>query len=224
MERAASILGVVLLLVAPVASAAAQWLGTPAWNAPKMGTGLTIYGDYGAPNTDAGKGDAFGGRAALGLGTLTLTAGVASWKPDVYNDRATSYGGTAAFRLIGGSLLPVAVNLQVGAAHSNQVTSGTQTLPAETTVLGAVGASVPLPTPGFSIEPYFSPGIRYHKFSTGVVGYGDHQTNFGWVIGGNLSFGMVGIHLAYDSEKFANGTHGVFGVGADVGFHLPLGM
>ena len=219
MKRAVLILGMAAFAAAP---AAAQWLGTPAWNSPKMGTGLTIYGDYGAPNTDAGKGNAFGGRATLGIGTLALTAGVESWKPDVFNARATSYGGTAAFRLIGGSLLPVAVNLQVGAAHSSAVTSGTQTLPAETTVLGAVGLSVPLPTPGFSIEPYLSPGIRYHHYSNVTP---DHETNFGWVIGGNLGFGLVGIHLAYDSEKFDNGTtHGVFGVGANVGIKLPLGM
>jgi len=30
---------------------------------------------------------------------------------------------------------------------------------------GAVGISVPLPTPGISIEPYFSPGIRYRNIS-----------------------------------------------------------
>lgn len=228
MKHAAWMVGltVVLAVTAAPAPAAAQWLGVPAWNSPKGGTGLTIYGDYGAPNTDAGKGNTFGGRAALGLGTVTLTAGVEAWKPDVLNDRATSYGATAAFRVIGGSLIPVSVNLQVGAAHSNRVTSGgPDTLLAETTVLGAVGVSVPLPTPGFTIEPYFSPGIRYHKFSDVPAGASDHQTNFGWVIGGNLGFGVVGVHLAYDSEKFDDGTtHGVFGVGANVGIRLPLGM
>ncbi len=222
MKRAVLVIGLIAFVAAP---ATAQWLGTPMWNSPKGGTGLTIYGDYGRPNTDAGKGNAFGGRAALGLGTLTLTAGVASWKPEAFNDRVTSYGGTAAFRLIGGSLLPVAVNLQLGAAHSGEVTSGTQTFLAQTTVDGAVGVSVPLPTPGFTIEPYLSPGIRYHKLSNVPAGTPDHETNFGWVIGANLGFGLVGIHLAYDSEKFDDGTtHGVFGVGANVGIKLPLGM
>jgi hypothetical protein len=222
MKRAALVL---LLAAFATSPAAAQWLGMPVWNSPKGGTGLTIYGDYGAPNSDAGKGNAFGGRAALGLGTITLTAGVESWKPDGFNDRATSYGGTAAFRLIGGSLIPVSVNLQLGAAHSAAVTSGTGTVFAQTTVTGAAGVSVPLPTPGFSIEPYFSPGIRYHKFSNVPTGTPDHETNFGWVIGGNLSFGVVGIHLAYDSEKFDDGTtHGVFGVGANVGIRLPMGL
>ncbi len=221
MRRAVLTLGLTAFLAAP---AAAQWLGTPIWN-PKGGTGLTIYGDYGKPSTDANGGYAFGARAALGLGTLTLTAGLTSYEPEGFNDHATSYGGTAAFRLIGGSLLPVALNLQVGAAHSGEVTSGTGTFLAQTTVDGAVGFSVPLPTPGFTIEPYISPGIRYHKLSNVPVGTPDHETNFGWVIGGNLGFGLVGIHLAYDSEKFDDGTtHGVFGVGAHVGIRLPMGL
>jgi len=211
-------LGLAACLATP---AAAQWLGEPMWT-PKSGTGLTIYGDYGRPSTDAGKGNAFGGRVALGLSTLTLTAGIASWKPETFDSRITSYGGTASFRLIGGSLIPVGVNLQVGAAHSAAVTSGIQTFPARTTVNGAVALSVPIPTPGISIEPYFSPGIRYHHSSNAVP---DHETNFGWVVGGNLGFGLVGIHLAYDSEKFNDGTtHGVFGVGANVGLRLPMGL
>jgi hypothetical protein len=221
MKRMVSIVGAVLGLATP---AAAQWLGMPAWNSPKGGTGVTFYGDYGAPNDNAGKGNAFGGRVALGIGTITLTAGVASWKPDSVNDRVTSYGGTAAFRMIGGSLIPLSVGLQLGATHSAEVTSGTQTLPAQTSVLAAVGLSVPLPTPGISVEPYVSPGIRYHKISNAPTGVKDHETNFGWTIGGNFSFGMVGIHVAYDSEKFDNGTHGVLGVGADVGLRLPMGL
>jgi len=221
MKQTLLILGFVACLATPLT---AQWLGMPAWNSAKGGTGVTFYGDYGAPNDIAGKGNAFGGRAALGVGTITLTVGVASSKPDSMNSRATSYGGTAAFRLIGGSLIPVSVNLQVGAGHNARGTSGADTVPASTTVLGAVGFSVPLPTPGISIEPYFSPGIRYHKVSDLPAGVKDHQTHFGWVIGGNFSFGLVGIHVAYDSEKFDNGTHGVLGVGADVGLRLPMGL
>ncbi len=222
MKRMVSIVGAVMVLAAP---AAAQWLGMPAWNGPKGGTGVTFYGDYGAPNDNAGKGNAFGGRVALGVGTITLTAGVASRKVDSLNIRVTSYGGTAAFRLIGGSLIPLSVGLQLGAAHSAAVTFGQGGVYlAQTSVLAAVGLSVPLPTPGISVEPYFAPGIRYHKISNAPVGITDHQTNFGWVIGGNFSFGLVGIHVAYDSEKFDNGTHGVLGVGADVGLRLPMGL
>ncbi len=198
--------------------AAAQWLGEPAWNVPKAGTGVTIYGDYGRPNSEYGKGNAFGGRVALGVGTVTLTAGLASWKPETFTDRVTSYGGTAAFRLIGGTLIPVAVNLQAGAAHN----SGVDTLPAMTSVTGAVGISVWLPTPGVSVEPYISPGVRFHHRSSGLK---ENETNVGFVVGGNFNFGLVGIHLAYDSEKFDDGKmHDVFGIGANVGLRVPLGM
>src|SRR2546430_2989462 len=99
------------------APAAAQWRGMPGWNSPKGGTGVTISGDYGKPNAAYGAGNAFGGRASLGLGTLTLTAGVSSYKSDsIGPDRVTTWGGNAAFRLIGGSLLPFSLNLQAGAA------------------------------------------------------------------------------------------------------------
>lgn len=204
--------GLAALAVTP---ASAQWLGEPVWNSPKGGTGLTISGDYAKPNADYGKGNTWGGRAALGLGTFTITAGVASWKPQGATQSLTSIGGTADFRLIGGSLLPVAVNLQVGGAR----TSATGT-PDVTSLTGAVGISVPLPTPGVSIEPYFSPGIRYHNPS--ALG---NSTEFGYAIGANLSFGLLGAHLAYDNEKLkGGGSRGVFGVGLHAGIHLPLGM
>jgi hypothetical protein len=206
------------LAACAASSAAAQWVGMPVWNSPRGGTGLTISGDYGKPNMDYGKGNAWGGRASLGLGTLTLTAGVASWKPDLATQSYTSFGANAAFRLIGGSLLPVAVNLQVGAARTDSA-NGTTT-GAQTAVIGAAGISVPLPTPGVSIEPYFSPGIRYRNVSGGT-----NSTEFGYAIGANLSFGLLGVHLAYDSEKRKNlPSAGVFGIGAHVDIKLPLGM
>jgi hypothetical protein len=199
-------------------SAAAQWLGEPVWNNPSAGSGFTIHGDYSRPNSAAGGGSAFGGRITLGAGTFTLTGGVSSWKADLVSQRVTSIGGTAAFRLVGGSLIPVAVNLQLGAAHSMEITSSTTIVAVQTTGLAAVGLSVPLPTPVVRVEPYVSPGIRYHHFASVAPGAADHETNFGWVIGANLGLGPIGVHLAYDSETFDNGArHGVFGVGANVG-------
>jgi len=222
MKRAVLAVGVAVFLAAP---AAAQWLGQPVWNSPMGGTGITIYGDYGKPNTDAGQGSAVGGRVALASGSVTLTVGVASWKPEAFSSRVMSYGGTMAARLIGGTLLPVAVNLQLGGAYNPKVTSGTlaPAQPQTTTAEGAVGFSVVLPTPGITIEPYVSPGLRYHKYwNLGTLT--DHDTDFGWVVGGNLSFGPVGVHLAYDSERFRGTTRDVFGVGANVAIRVPLGM
>ena len=214
MKRTALILALGLLAT----PAAAQWLGEPMWNDPQAGTGFTIYGDYSRPNTEAGGGTAFGGRVTLGAGTFTLTGGVSSWDPDLVSKRLLSVGGTAAFRLIGGSLIPVAVNLQLGGGHSFEVTSSTTTLPLQTMLHAAVGLSVPLPTPVVSIEPFVSPGIRYHHYSNVAPGAPDHEVHFGWVIGGVVGVGPIGIHVAYDSEKFDDGTtHSVFGIGANLG-------
>lgn len=221
MKRATLVVGVFSLLAWP---AAAQWTGMPVWNSPKGGTGVTISGDWGKPDSAYGKGNAFGARAALGIGTVTLTAGVASYKPAGLNDRTTSVGGQADLRVIGGSLLPFAVNVQVGGGVSGKITSGTATYPKIVNVTGAVGFSVPLPTPGVSIEPYVAPGIRYRKKTDAVTGASVSNTKFGFVIGANMSFGMMGIHAAYDYQDSNAGNVHVLGLGAHFAIKLPLGM
>src|SRR5207247_8776366 len=102
--------------------------------------------------------NAMSGRVSPGVGTTAVPVGASSWQPESFNTRVTSLGGSLALRLIGGSRLPVAVNLQLGGAYNNKVTSGTQTLPEATTAQGAVGFSTPLPVPLIRVEPYFSPG------------------------------------------------------------------
>jgi hypothetical protein len=206
-------------VLAGTSSLAAQWAGMPAWNNPKGGTGVTINGDVGVPNSDAGKGTAFGARATLGLANISLTAGISSWKPNGFSSSTTTVGGVAGFRVIGGSLIPVALNIQLGAATSSAI-SGTASLPKMTNILAGAGISVNVPTPGLSIEPYLSISNRWHKpsgFST--------ESNIGWVIGANVGFGMLGLHLAYDSEKLDNGaTAGVIGIGAHVALKAPIGL
>lgn len=210
------VLSVVALAVAVATPAAAQWAGMPVWNSPKGGTGITISGDYGRPNADAGKGNAFGARGTVGLGSLSLTAGFASWNPEgTVPPTAKSVGGDAAFRVIGGTLLPINVNLLVGGARTTA--SGA---PGMTTLVAGGGVSVSLPTPGISIEPYLSLANRWHRVS------GSTDSNFGWTIGANLGFGgMFGMHVAYDSESLGGGnTAGIIGVGAHLALKVPLGM
>src|SRR2546426_16743 len=144
MKRSALIVAVSAVLVA--APAAAQWTGMPVWNDPKGGTGITISGDYGKPNDNYRGGNAWGGRAALGVGTVTLTAGVATYKPEGSSDATTAVRGQAAVRAIGGRPFAFAVNLQAGAGTSARVTP--RNLPQRPHVTRAVGMSVLLPTPG----------------------------------------------------------------------------
>ena len=214
-------IAVLITMIACAASpGVAQWLGMPAWNNPKGGTGVTINGDVGVPNTDAGKGTAFGARGTLGLANISFTAGVASWKPKGASASSTSVGGVAQFRVIGGSLIPIALNIQLGAGTASAITSGTVTSPKFTNILAGAGLSVNVPTPGLSIEPYLSVSNRWHKPSGGST-----VSNIGWVLGANVGLGMLGLHVAYDSEKLnGGGTAGVIGIGAHIALKAPIGM
>jgi len=215
MKRLMTVLALAALTAAP---AAAQWFGMPVWNSPKGGTGVTINGDLGIPNTNGGKGTAFGARATVGLANLSLTAGLASWKPKGAVDNVTSVGGNAAFKVIGGSLIPVALNLQIGAARAGAANGDSAT----TRLTAGAGVAVSVPTPGISIEPYLSITNRWYKAS-GITGT---TSNLGWTLGANANFGMFGVHLAYDSESYGGliGTVGTFGLGAHVALKAPIGM
>ena len=215
MKRLMTVLALAALTAAP---AAAQWFGMPVWNSPKGGTGVTINGDLGVPNTNGGKGTAFGARATVGLANLSLTAGLVSWKPKGAVDNVTSVGGNAAFKVIGGSLIPVALNLQIGAARAGAANGDSAT----TRLTAGAGVAVSVPTPGISIEPYLSITNRWYKAS-GITGT---TSNLGWTLGANANFGMFGVHLAYDSENYGGliGTVGTFGLGAHVALKAPIGM
>jgi len=211
------LLSVAALAFTTATPAAAQFLGMPVWNSPKGGTGITISGDYAKPNADWGKGNAFGARATLGLGSLNVTAGFSTWKPESASTSLKSIGGDAAFRVIGGTLLPININLLVGGAR----TTASGVSGNITTLVAGGGVSVSLPTPGISIEPYLSLTNRWHKPSGGST-----DANFGWTIGANLGFGgFFGAHFAYDSESLGGGsTGGIIGVGAHLALKVPLGM
>lgn len=213
MKRIVAIPALVMALAAP---AAGQFSGLPVWNSPKGGTGVTISADLGMPSADAGKGTAFGGRASLGLMNLTLTGGLASWTPEGFSEAMTSVGGGAAFRVIGGSLLPVAINLIAGAARSSAISSGVGSIPAITTVVAGAGVSASLPTPGLSVEPYVSLTNRW------AVASGSTNSNVGVTFGANLGFGIMGIHLAYDTVSDNGSSNGVFGIGAHVSLKAPI--
>ena len=79
MKRILTVLAAAALAVSPLA---AQSLGMPNWSNPKGGTGIMLSGDVAMPNSDLGDGTAYGARGSFGFGAITLTAAIASWKPD----------------------------------------------------------------------------------------------------------------------------------------------
>ena len=114
----------------------------------------------------------------------------------------------------------MALNFQLGASTTSSVDTGAVTLvPKVTTALAGAGVSVNVPTPGINIEPYLSISNRWRKPSGGST-----ASNVGWVIGANVGFGMLGLHLAYDSQKVGGVTRGVIGIGAHVALKAPAGM
>lgn len=214
MKRMFTVMAAAAFAVSPLA---AQSIGMPNWSNPKGGTGVTISGDLAMPNADLGKGTAFGARATLGLANISLTAGVASWKPKGQPDSFTSFGGQAAFRVIGGSLIPLALSLQANVARAGAANGDS----ARTRLGLGAAVSVNVPTPGLSIEPYLAVNNRWYKLS-GVSGT---ESNIGWTLGANVGLGMLGLHLAYDSENFGGGTTGgIIGIGAHFSLKAPIGM
>ena len=214
MKRILTVLAAAALAVSPLA---AQSLGMPNWSNPKGGTGIMISGDIAMPNEDLGKGTAYGARGSFGFGAITLTAALASWKPDGLSDAYPSIGGQGAFRVIGGSLMPVALSLQLDGSRVGSANGDS----ALTRVGLGAAISASVPTPGLSIEPWLAVNNRWYKFS----GSSSTESNVGWTLGANVGLGMWGLHLAYDSENFGSGTTGgIFGFGAHVSLKAPGGM
>jgi hypothetical protein len=111
--------------------------------------------------------------------------------------------------------LPVALNIQAGAARVSEVGF----VPAMTRLTAGVGVSTTLPTPGMGVEPYLSLTNRWYTAS----GY-DATSNFGWTLGANLNFGMFGVHFAYDNESGDGSSGGVLGIGAHFSLKAPVGL
>lgn len=208
MKRVLVMASLSMLFAAP---AAAQLMGLPVWNSPKGGTGITINGDYSMPDDASGGGTAFGGRATFGVANLTFMAGVSTWDSDVTLDPVTSFGGSVAFRVIGGSLMPVNLNLIAGAAKQSGGLEGT-------TALAGAGVSAALPIPGFGVEPYISVANQWLIPSGG----GETDAALGVTFGANLTMGILGLHLAYETASNDGSSSGLFGIGAHVSIKAPI--
>jgi hypothetical protein len=213
MTRAVLVLGFLALLGGGVPRAAAQIAGMPLWNSPRGGTRVLLAADAGIPDSIGGKGTTFAARAAIGLQALTLGATVGLRNPKGPGSNITEYGATAGYRLIGGSLIPIAVNLQggVGSASESGVTN--------TRYTAAVGLAIDVPVPFVTVEPWVAPGLRVSHTGS------QSDTRFGVAAGLTFGFGMFGLHTAYDYEKLPAGQHTTtLGIGVHVDIRPTLGL
>ena len=95
--------------------ASAQVRGIPVDNSG-VARGVGVYADIGFPNDEAGGGRAYALTGKAGLGVLGFTGTLASYDPEGA-DASVAVGATINYRIFGGPLVPLAVNLQGGIGY-----------------------------------------------------------------------------------------------------------
>jgi hypothetical protein len=195
----------VLLLMSLLGSAvavpgAAQVTGLPVHNSG-ISSGLSIGGEIGFPNAAYGKGTAFGGRAALGLGPFGVSALVSSYNPKGPGGSQTGLGGYLNLKIFGGPLIPLSVTLQGGAEYVKN--TGIKLLHAPI----GIGIALKIPNPALAIKPWIAPRVDVSRVSGSGLST-KTTTKFG--ISGGIDFsllGGLGFGLAYDRYSPGNGVH-----------------
>jgi hypothetical protein len=208
---------VFLTLVASgvAARGSAQITGLPVRNSG-ISSGLTIGGEVGFPDADYGKGTAFGGRGALGLGPFGISAVVSSWNPKGPASSQTGVGGYLNLKVFGGPLIPLSVTLQGGAEYRSQ--SGIKTIHAPI----GLGIALKIPNPALAIKPWIAPRLDIVRVSGSGIS-SDTDENFG--ISGGIDFsllGGLGFGAAYDRTWAGNGVNpSVFSAGVNYTLKIP---
>lgn len=206
---------VALLALAGAGALQAQNPGLPVINSG-VNTGLTLRGDVGFPNAEAGSGTAFGATGKLGLSLIGITATVSSYKPKGGSSH-TSVGGTANLKLFGGPLIPFSLWLQGGAGYTKYGPVTQYHVPV------GLALAAKIPSTVVAIKPWIAPRLDLvHQSSSGIVSSSNTATDFG--ISGGVEFSLLsglGFYAAYDWVS-RNGTKpSTFGVGAQYGFSIP---
>jgi hypothetical protein len=213
--RLSNVLILASLIGAGVASrGAAQITGVPVRNSG-VSSGLSIGGEVGFPNADYGKGTAYAGRAALGLGPFGVSAVVSSYNPKGPVGSQTAVGGYLNLKVFGGPLIPLSVTLQGGVEYLKN--SGNKLLHAPI----GLGIALKIPNPALAIKPWIAPRIDVTRVS-GVLPT-KTTTKFG--ISGGIDFsllGGLGFSAAYDRYSPGGGLHpSVFSAGVNYTLKIP---
>lgn|GEM_PF-3966928 len=230
-------IGLTAGLAIVAAPAGAQLNSLPVFVSPKGGTGFTVAVDYGRGlNTESGENTTLAARASLGLGPFAIGGGIASANPRVGTlGRKTEvqYMGNASLRILGGALVPVAVNLHAGVGVLNRdVATGVERR--EITVPFGLGLGLSLPTPGFAFEPWVAPRYTIRVIDQGAAT--ETQNGFGASAGIRLGFANgLSLEAAFDWTDLSSATlvgaltnpnvpstqPAVFGLGLSYTFRLP---
>jgi len=224
MRRIARITVAAAIPLAALATAArAQLAGIPVYFSPAGGTGVGIAANLGLPNSDAGGGTAYGVAVSLGTGPITVSGMVGAWKASDlgWAGAQTSYGGSLAYRLIGGGALPLAIALQAG--YGMIKAPAVSATPSYTTTSIPIGVGVSLNPPFFPLKPWIAPRMQFTSYGSGGP---SNTSNF--AVSGGVNFNLLlglGVHAAVDWQQQKIGgttfTPLIWSVGAHFNLHVP---
>jgi hypothetical protein len=222
--------GVAVIYATP---ALGQMQAMPVYFSPKGGTGLTIDGDLGRVSDNRVSGTstvnhptAIGGRAYLGLGKMSLGVGASVYDTKILNQvNATQYMASAAFNVLGGPLVPIAVSVQAGAGYMKfgSGTGATRTVSAPV----GMGFALNIPTPGFALEPWAAARVQVNSISTGGGSSTVSQTRIGYGLSGGINVGLpigLGLHAGADWSVFGANTTSLIPVAQQKQQLLTIGL
>ena len=193
----------------------AQLPGIPVYNTP-VSSGFTIAADIGFPNDATGLGTSYAITGAFGTGLFGFTGSIGGTKIDAIDKTQVTVGGTANWKIFGGPLIPLAVNLQAGVAYWEGV-SDSKNLH----VPVGLSAMLTIPTPGMAIKPWIAPRVDYSRAKVGDVTISD-QTEFAISLGLDLAFlNGLGVHAVYDWMRVEGTTLSTIGVGLNYALKTP---
>ncbi len=200
--------------------ASAQVRGIPVDNSG-VARGVGVYADIGFPNDEAGGGRAYALTGKAGLGVLGFTGTLASYDPEGA-DASVAVGATINYRIFGGPLVPLAVNLQGGIGYYAPDTGSPLDF-ADTDLHFPVGVgfALTIPNPVLAIRPWLAPRL---DITTRKIEGGDTNTDTEFGLSGGIELNTLsgfGLHASYDAVFAEGGTPGVFGIGAHYAFRVP---
>ena len=205
---------VALAVLVGAGTVRAQLPGIPVYNTP-VSSGFTIAADIGFPNEATGLGTSYAITGAFGTGLFGFTGSIGGTKVEAINKTQVTVGGTANWKIFGGPLIPLAVNVQAGVAYwEGALASKNLHVPV------GVSAMLTIPTPGMAIKPWIAPRVDFSQVKVGEVT--SDQTEFAISLGLDLAFlNGLGVHAAYDWMRVEGTTLSTIGVGLNYALKTP---
>jgi hypothetical protein len=189
----------------------AQLPGIPVYNTP-VASGFTVGGDVAFPSNSTGLGTSYAITGAFGTGLFGFTGSIGGTKVEAISKTQVTVGGTANWKMFGGPLIPLAVNLQAGVAYWEGASDSKNLR-----VPVGVSAMLTIPTPGMAIKPWIAPRVDFLQVKLG--GTTSDRTEFAFSIGLDVAFlSGLGARAAYDWMRVDDSTLSTIGVGLNYSF------